>query len=122
MRPEQPCHTDLEYYEGRAGGVPIVDGVTLAEAKLDLARSHGFTSWDEREERVAAIREGREPAPPFILAYEALEARDTVRLTALFDADPGLVHERGTNGNDLLGMASLEHARLLLARGADPNR
>ncbi len=33
------------------------------------------------------------------------------------------MHARGTNGNDLLGMAKgLELVRLLLARGADPNR
>jgi ankyrin repeat protein len=57
-----------------------------------------------------------------MLAYEALEARDTERLTELLDAHPDLVHARGTNGNDLLGMASLEHVRLLLDRGADPNR
>jgi ankyrin repeat protein len=57
-----------------------------------------------------------------MLAYQALESRDTARLTGLLDADPGLVHARGTNGNDLLGMAGLEHARLLLERGADPNR
>jgi ankyrin repeat protein len=57
-----------------------------------------------------------------MLAYRALEARDTGRLTELLDAHPDLVHARGTNGNDLLGMAGLEHVRLLLDRGADPNR
>jgi ankyrin repeat protein len=122
VTPEQPFHTDIEYYEGRAEGIATVNGVTLAEAELDLARRHGFASWDELEDRVAAIRERREPAPPFMLAYEALEARDTARLTELLDAHPDLVQARGTNGNDLLGMASLEHVRLLLERGADPNR
>ena len=57
-----------------------------------------------------------------MLAYKALEARDTPRLVELLDAHPGLVHARGTNGNDLLGMAALEHVRILLERGADPNR
>jgi ankyrin repeat protein len=122
VTPEQPFHTDIGYYEGRAEGIATANGVTLAEAQLDLARRHGFASWDELEGRVAAIREGRQPAPPFMLAYEALEARDSDRLTELLDAHPDLVQARGTNGNDLLGMASLEHVRLLLERGADPNR
>jgi ankyrin repeat protein len=122
VEPEQPFHTDIEYYEGRAEGIATVDGVTLEEAQLDLARRHGIASWNELAERVAAIREGREPAPPFMLAYRALEARDTTALTELLDSHPELVHARGTNGNDLLGMASREHVRLLLDRGADPNR
>jgi ankyrin repeat protein len=122
VEPEQPFHTDFEYYEGRAEGIASVNGVTLEEAELDLARRHGFASWGELEGRVGAIREGRAPAPPFMLAYEALEARDTPRLVELLDAHPGLIHARGTNGNDLLGMAALEHVRILLERGADPNR
>jgi ankyrin repeat protein len=41
----------------------------------------------------------------------------------LVDAHPDLVEIRGTNGNDLLGMAGqLEAVRFLLERGADPNR
>ena len=41
----------------------------------------------------------------------------------LIDAHPELIEARGTNGNDLLGMAkSIEATQLLLDRGADPNR
>jgi len=122
VEPEQPFHTDIEYYEGRAEGIATVGGVTVEEARLDLARRHGLESWDELERLVAAIRDGREPAPPFMLAYQALEARDTPRLVELLDEHPDLVHARGTNGNDLLGMAGREQVRLLLHRGADPNR
>jgi ankyrin repeat protein len=122
VEPEQPFHTDIEYYEGRAEGIATAGGVTLEEARLDLARRHGLTSWNELAGRVDAIREGRDPAPPFMLAYRALEARDTSALTELLDSHPGLVRARGTNGNDLLGMASREHIQLLLERGADPNR
>jgi ankyrin repeat protein len=58
-----------------------------------------------------------------MLAYEAVEANDRDRLVALLDRHPELVHVRGTNGNDLLGMAGgLAIVRLLLERGADPNR
>ncbi|HZO97141.1 MAG TPA: ankyrin repeat domain-containing protein [Gaiellaceae bacterium] len=56
-------------------------------------------------------------------AYRAVEDGDRGRLEALLDRLPELVRVRGTNGNDLLGMAGeLELVRLLLERGADPNR
>jgi ankyrin repeat protein len=120
---EQPFRTDLEYYRGRADGISTVAGIPVADARRELAGRHGFASWEELADHVEAIREGRLPRPPFMLAYEALETRDTPRLVELLDADPGLVAARGTNGNDLIGMAgSLEHVRLLLDRGADPNR
>ena len=67
--------------------------------------------------------EGEEPLTPFVLAYRALEANDRERLVELLDSHSDLVHQRGTNGNDLLGMAGdLEIVSLLLERGADPNR
>ncbi len=120
---EQPFHDDIEYYEGRADGIATVNGVTTAEARRDLAGRHGFPSWSALRRRVAAIADGTEPAPPFILAYRALEARDRERLLELLDAHPELVEMRGTNGNDLLGMANdLGITRLLLERGADVNR
>jgi len=41
----------------------------------------------------------------------------------LLDEHPELVRQRGTNGNDLIGMAGdLDVVRLLLERGADVNR
>jgi ankyrin repeat protein len=120
---EQPFHDDIEYYEGRADGIATVNGVTTAEARRDLAGRHGFTSWSALRRHVAAIAGGTEPAPPFMLAYRALEAGDRERLIELLDADPALVEMRGTNGNDLFGMATeLEITRLLLERGADVDR
>jgi ankyrin repeat protein len=93
------------------------------EARLDLARRHGLDSWAELEARVAALRDGTEPPTPFMLAYRAVEAGDLDGLQELLDSHPELVGARGTNGNDLLGMANrLELVRLLLERGADPNR
>ena len=56
-------------------------------------------------------------------AYRAVEAGDRDALVELLDRHPGLIEMRGTNGNDLLGMAGdAEIVRLLLERGADPNR
>jgi ankyrin repeat protein len=120
---EQPFHTDIDYYEGRADGIATVTGMSVAEARLDLARRHGFPSWNRLRRHVEALADGTEPASPFMLAYRAVEDDDAERLAAMVDAHPELIDARGTNGNDLLGMAkSIEATRVLLDRGADPNR
>jgi ankyrin repeat protein len=118
---EQPFHDDLDYYEGRAAGIATVDGITMAEARRELARRHGFASWSRLRAHVEEL-----PETPFVLAYRAVEARDRDRLAELLDRYPELVGLRGTNGNDLLGMAAsnsdLRTVRLLLDHGADVNR
>jgi ankyrin repeat protein len=120
---EQPFHDDIEYYEGRADGIATANGVSTAEARRDLAGRHGFSSWAALRRHVAALAGGEEPASPFMLAYRALEAGDRKQLVELLDAHPDLLELRGTNGNDLFGMANdLEITRLLLERGADANR
>jgi ankyrin repeat protein len=123
---EQPFHTDLEYYEERANGIASVAGTTIEEARLDLAGRHGFATWDALRGHVAALREGRLPPGPFMLAFRAVEAGDRAGLVGLLDRHPELVRARGTNGNDLLGIAGTsrdpELVRLLLQRGADANR
>jgi ankyrin repeat protein len=120
---EQPFHTDLEYYEGRAFGIATVSGASLLDARRDLAQRHGLSSWGELTRRVQALASGKEPATPFMRAYRAVEDRDLERLRALLDEHPELVRQRGTNGNDLFGMAGdLALTRLLLERGADVNR
>ncbi len=120
---EQPFRTDLDYYEGRAEGIATTGGVTLDDARLDLASRHGFASWDELAGHVERMRSGDEPPTPFVLAYRAVEDGDERRLEELLDRHPDLVRARGTNGNDLLGMAGrIALVRLLLERGADPNR
>jgi ankyrin repeat protein len=119
---EQPFRTDLDYYEGRAHGIATVNGVTAADARRDLAARHGFSSWRELRRHVEAMSSGEEPATPFVLAYRAIEANDRERLVGLIDRFPDLIVQRGTNGNDLLGMAGdLSIVALLLDRGADPN-
>ena len=121
---EQPFHTDLEYYEGRADGIATVGGVTVAEARLDLARRHGFASWSGLRRHVEAIRTGAEPPTPFMLAYRAVEDDDLERLAALLDAHPGA--RRGCAGRTATTCsgwrAGFAIVRLLLERGADPNR
>jgi hypothetical protein len=120
---EQPFRTDFDYFEERAQGIADSLGMTLGEARLRIARRHGFGSWRALRRHVEAIRDGSEPRPVFMDAYDALEARDAGALEALLDRHPELVRARGTNGNDLLNLADdLGLVRLLLERGADPNR
>jgi len=115
---EQPFRSDVEYYEGRAAGIATTSGVGLPEARRELARRHGFSSWRSLRAHVESL-----PETPFVLAYRAIESGDLERLTGLLDRHPDLVRVRGTNGNDLLGMANgVELVHLLLERGADPNR
>ena len=120
---EQPFRTDLDYYEGRAHGIASVNDVSAADARRDLAARHGFSSWRALRRHVEAMHSGEEPPTPFVLAYTAIEDNDRERVVQLIDRFPDLVVQRGTNGNDLLGMASdLAIVSLLLERGADPNR
>jgi len=120
---EQPFRVDLDYYEGRADGIASVNGVSVGDARRDLAARHGFESWSALREHVEGMRSGAVPPSPFVLAYQAVEAREHERLADLLDRFPELPGQRGTNGNDLLGMAgSIELSELLLERGADVNR
>ena len=120
---EQPFRTDLDYYEDRAQGIASFMGVSVDDARRDLAARHGFSSWRALQRHVEAMKSGAEPPTPFVLAYRATEENDRERLLGLLDQFPDLVLQRGTNGNDLLGMAGdLPTVALLLERGADPNR
>ena len=121
---EQPFRTDVDYYEERAYGIATVNGVEIDEARSDLARRHGFENWAALLDRLDALRDGSVPPTPFMLAYRAVEGGDAGLLLQLLDAHPELVHARGTNGNDLLGMSGgrLALTRLLIERGADVNR
>ncbi len=95
----------------------------MAGARIVVAREHGLASWAALRRHVAGLRESGEP---FARAYRAIEAHDVEALAALLDRFPELVPARGTNGNDLLGMASAtcdeRLVALLLARGADVAR
>jgi ankyrin repeat protein len=131
-------HEDLDYYEGRADGLlaSAQDGtpgavaaferwqaaLTRAGARAVVARAHGFASWPALRRHVGALRETGEP---FARAYRAVEAHDVDALRDELDRFPDLATARGTNDNDLLGMAGATHderlVALLLERGADPN-
>jgi len=132
-------HEDFDYYEARASGLlaSAQDGtpaavaafarweeqLTAEAARKVIAREHGFSSWSALREHVGSLRDSGEP---FACAYRALEAHDLEGLNAQLDRFPELVAAVGTNGNDLLGMATAtcdeRLVGLLLERGADPAR
>jgi ankyrin repeat protein len=137
-----PIETDVGYYEERAAGLlsACESGVeeavavirrhlpgsaatlTIDHARLVLARQHGFDTWEAFTRSLTSTREGDEE--PFLRSIRAIRADDGETLAALLDRYPGLVAARGTNGNDLAGLATamgrLAIVRLLLDRGADP--
>jgi ankyrin repeat protein len=128
---------DFEYYEERADGLLAsaqdgTEGAVAAFADVELTRegarvvvahAHGCASWEELRRHVAGLRESGEP---FARAYRAIEAHDVDGLAELVDGHPELVHARGTNDNDLLGMAGAtcdeRLVAVLLERGADVTR
>jgi ankyrin repeat protein len=132
-------HEEIDYYEGRAFGLraSAEDGtegavqlferwdapLTEKGARTVIAREHGFAGWTALRRHVRSLREGGEP---FARAYRALEAHDVDGLRAQLDRFPDLAGARGTNGNDLLSMATAtcdeRLVSLLLERGADPRR
>ncbi len=108
----------------------------LRHVQHALAREFGFASW-ARLKAVAPVTSAAAPdaardaaagESPLHGILAAADAGDVVRLTALLDAHPELVSERGTlPGHTGLrtalhfGVAHEPVVRLLLARGADPN-
>ncbi len=136
---QHPYHQDVEYYAERALGLLASaeddtpgarepfdrwnQPLTRDGARVVVAREHGFGSWKALRDHVRSLVDSGEP---FARAYRAIEDRDPERLETLLGEFPGLVDARGTNGNDLLGMAGATHderlSRILLDHGADPAR
>ena len=134
---------DVGYFEERAAGLlsahesgvaeaadvfrrhlPATAGarLTIEDARLAIARQHGFDTWNAFRVHVESLRDGGEE--PFLRAVTAIRADDRQALTALIDRYPGLSSARGTNGNNLVGLATgmcrVDIVRLLLDLGADP--
>lgn len=130
---------DPHYYAERAAGLlaSAEDGtpsavaefsrwsapLTAAGARLVVARNHGFPDWPALRRHVAGLRTSGEP---FARAFRLVRDRDVAGLTEVLDRFPELVAARGTNGNDLLALASATRderlVSLLVSRGADVAR
>lgn len=130
---EYAFHTDMEYYEGRAGGLlaSALDGTASAAAafeaesapldeqgaRLVVARRHGFPTWSSLARHVRALDESGDP---FRRAYVALESHDLDALRSVLARFPELARASGTNGNALINMASsVEMMTLLLDASAE---
>ena len=129
---------DLEYYEERAFGLlcSAEDETPSAVAEFDrfgaarsvdgaravVAHAHGFDDWPAFCRHVENLARSGEP---FFNAYRAIEDHDPDRLRAVLVRSPEVVGLEGTNGNDLLGMATATDdertVNLLLSHGADPS-
>lgn len=134
---EHPFEDDPAYYAERAEGLlaSAEDGtpeavaafsrwsvpLTPAGARTVVARNHGFSSWIGLRRHVGSLAD-----EPFARAFRALREQDVDGLAALLDRFPELVAARGTNGNDLLALASAtcdeRMVALLVERGADVTR
>ena len=133
-------HEDLDYYDDRAYGLlaSAEDGTDgrgrrlraprrAADPRRARGRSSRASTGSPRGRRCAATSPAcARRGEPFARAYRAIEAHDVERLPALLDRFPELVAARGTNGNDLLGMAGAtcdeRLVAILLERGADVTR
>lgn len=145
--------TDIEYYEGRAFGLHSVyqtgqeralnlirrshpgfarasdetikaADFTMDDARLVLAREHGFADWAALAAHVERLAQGK-VVEPFRVAFQAVKDGDLEQFKQTLAGHPELVATPGTNGNGLLHLAAsfhqLEMVNLLLAAGADIN-
>ena len=145
--------TEVDYYEGRAFGLHSVyqtgqpqalnlirqshprfadasdeaikqAGFTLDDARLVLAREHGFADWPALVAHLERLAQGK-VIEPFRAAFQAIKANDLKALKQSLASHPELATTPGTNGNGLLHLAAdfgrAEMVRLLLDAGADVN-
>jgi len=126
--------TDPSYYDDRASGLvsahaagvphalaqirewhPAFDGkpdeairrapFDLDAARLVYARQHGCADWPALVEHLRAVARGDRPEP-FRLAFDAIKGQEWDRLAVVLQQHPEVAHLRGTNGNNLLNLAS----------------
>lgn len=89
------------------GDAELTRRVTIADARLVIAREYGFPTWRRLLEGVgeesAAWRHSRQEAEPVAAALEAIRAGDAGSLRRLIYSRPGLVRVEVGAGGSLLG-------------------
>jgi Ankyrin repeats (many copies) len=121
------------------GNAELAERATLADARLVVAREHGFPTWtglvDGLRRETEAWHRARRHPKSIAAALAAIRAADAASLRDLLEAEPGLVHVDVGAGGSLLGEvaqpdvfgSSLGHALgvdracvdLLVERGSD---
>ena len=101
-----PRRLNLERYKRLAMDlVQKSDGKRrLADAQLEIARSHGFTSWARFAKHLSGLTNKNSRIARFECAADAIVKGDIRKLKRLLREDPRLVHARSTR----------EHAATLL--------
>jgi hypothetical protein len=126
----------IDYYADRAGGLlaSAKDGtadavaafqrwsapLTESGARVVVAKEHGFGTWAGLRAHVEGLASSGEP---FHRAWQAIKKHDLDALAEQLGRFPELVTANGTNGNDLLGLATgtcdERLVALLIEHGAD---
>jgi len=96
---------------GRRAAEILAADFSLDDARLTIAREHGFADWRQ------VVEHGNEPPDaPFEAAVDAVVNGDLAGLRELLDRDPGLVKKQSTYGH----RATLLH--YLAANGVETRR
>jgi ankyrin repeat protein len=98
----------------------------LADAQLVIASEYGFASWSKLQSHVKTLEAASSTAEGVASLRDAAGRGDLARLTALLDAHPELIDERGGEGvrtplHQAVFGNSEAGVKLLLERGANPN-
>jgi ankyrin repeat protein len=133
---QQPFRDDLDYYAERAYGLlasamdatpsavaeftRLGQPLSRAGARVVVAERHGFGSWQALAHHLRGLA-----GEPFAQAFRLIQDHDVDGLATHLDRYPDLLSRKGTNGNDLLGLAAgtcdERLVRVVLDRGADPS-
>lgn len=98
----------------------------LADAQLVIAREYGFVSWSKLQFHVRTLEAASSTAEAVAALRDAAGKGDLAQLSALLDARPELIDERGGEGvrtplHQAVFGNSEPAVKLLLERGANPN-
>lgn len=120
IRENHPC------WKNPSPGQSAASVFVLADAQLVIASEYGFRSWAQLQSHVRTLAAASSTAEAVRSLRDAAGKGELARLTAVLDAHPELIDERGGEGvRTALHQAVFGNCeaavRLLLERGANPN-